>query len=249
MLETYRHVVIGFGQVGVAIHALLDRHRTSSDPKIEVVDPARGLKPRKVGNAYPVVLHICYPSSDDFVAVTRAYQDYFDSDLVIVHSTVQPGTCDPNGWVHSPVSGQHPLTQSLPFFRKWVGTKIPGLIAPACEVIRDGLGLTPLPFDSATTTELAKVLDTTRLGWDVVWHKDAARLCQQYGADFTEVLTEWTEDYNEGYRRMGKPEFVRPASSRPAKPAMKPHRAYATMSVRSTLIPLTRAACGLPPRA
>src|SRR5690606_40778498 len=38
----------------------------------------------------------------------QRYAAEHGAELVVVHSTVPVGTCDANGWVHSPVRGRHP---------------------------------------------------------------------------------------------------------------------------------------------
>ena len=182
------HVVVGYGEVGKAIGRVLEDGGADPvaihDPRLDhFCLPARG-----------EVVHICFPYDDSFVTRVKALTNA--SNLVIVHSTVLPGTCDKFGWVHSPVNGKHPnLYGDIKRFVKWFGG---GRSAEAGAIFRNA-GLEVLCLPRALTCELAKVLDTTRYGWEIMWHKEAARLCERYGEDWDTVLTEWTRTYNDGY--------------------------------------------------
>ena len=71
-------------------------------------------------------------------------------------------------------------------------------------------GIRTQVFASPETTELAKVLCTTRYGWAIMEMKETARLCEQYGVPFHEVYTEWNNNYNDSYARLGELRFLRP---------------------------------------
>src|SRR5690606_39696462 len=68
------------------------------------------------------VLHVCIPWSSGFADAVKGAVTRHRAELVVVHSTVPIGTCDPHGWVHSPVRGRHPnLSPSLRTFTKHFG--------------------------------------------------------------------------------------------------------------------------------
>ena len=72
------------------------------------------------------------------------------------------------------------------------------------------IGVKTAIFEKSETTELAKILDTTYYGWNVVFVKEVKRLCDFLNLDFEEVYTAPNKDYNEGYKKLGKSNVVRP---------------------------------------
>lgn len=147
--------VIGLGEVGRGLVTVLDC-------------PGRDVHPV----AYRAdTLHIAYPWFDGFIDQTRRYAAEHEATLVVVHSTVPVGTCDPEGWVHSPVRGRHPhLARDLVKFDKFFGG------ARAGEVSWPG----PAVYcTQAAETEAAKLWELAAFGLQV-------RLCQavyEYSAD------------------------------------------------------------------
>src|SRR3990167_59366 len=138
------------------------------------------------------VINICYPYSKDFVKITQAYIKKYNPKLTIIHSTIKPGTSRLIGKnvVHSPVNGKHPnLAQSLKIFVKFIGGMDSFSTFKAVDYLNRA-GIRTQVFASPETTELAKVLCTTRYGWAVMEMKETARLCEQYGVPFHEVYTE-----------------------------------------------------------
>src|SRR5690606_41264469 len=101
-----RHLVIGAGEVGTALHTVLN---TRDVCEIRDVDPI---------DYRADVIHIAFPWSDAFVEHVQRYAAEHGAELVVVHSTVPVGTCDANGWVHSPVRGRH--TNLVGGLRKFV---------------------------------------------------------------------------------------------------------------------------------
>lgn len=80
-------LVVGAGEVGRAVGSVLE---------CDVVDVTD-----EPGSA--AVLHVCFPWFDGFEAEVARYRALFDSEVVVVHSTVPVGTCRALGAVHSPV--------------------------------------------------------------------------------------------------------------------------------------------------
>ena len=184
-------IVIGFGEVGQAIGSLLNEagHFVYTlDPFINHENLPEGDEPIKA-------IHICFPYSGSFESSVRTYRNIFRPEMVIVHSTVKPGTCDANDWVHSPVQGKHPgMAENIKRFIKWFGGK---QCVEASELFPQ---LKSELFDKAIVCELAKVLDTTRYGWEIVWAREAQLLAEQFGVSTYIVNDLWTIDYNAGYR-------------------------------------------------
>ena len=190
------HLVAGLGEVGSAIYEVL----RDGGFETQGVDSAKRIFPVPIGTAMPdgYVLHVCFPYDQFFIEQVMALAG--GASLVIVHSTVRPGTCDPNGWIHSPVQGQHPnLASGVRTFVKWFG----GRHAAEAADIFEACGVSTRVFGRALTTEVAKVFDTTRYGWEIVWAKESARICTELGVAPV-ILKLWTRDYNNGYKALDK---------------------------------------------
>lgn len=192
------HIVIGAGEVGQAIVEVLAE--VYEVHLRDIVDEADA-PPRAQ------VLHICYPWSGAFVASVQAYREHYDPELVIVHSTVPVGTCDELGVVHSPVRGRHPhLTESVRTFTKFVG----GAQSTKAAAYFERAGVPTWTTDLAATTEAGKLWELTQFGLAVVVEQQIHQYCVDLGLDFDVVYTQFARSYNEGYRMLGEPQFVRP---------------------------------------
>ena len=80
-------------------------------------------------------------------------------------------------------------------YTKWFG----GEWAPAAAEIFEECGIKTYVLENATTCELAKVLDTARYGWEIIWVKEVARICENFDVDWQDVHAEWTKTYNQLY--------------------------------------------------
>lgn len=186
------HLVLGLGEIGSAIQKILGSD--GYDPK---VNPDKDVK-------FYDVLHICFPYSAEFVKAVKMYERELHADLVIVHSTVPVGTCDENGWVHSPVRGVHPdLELGIRTFVKFFG----GAQSSRAAGIFSELGIKTYGLAYAKNTEALKLWDTTIYGMNILIEKGIAAYCEKHGLDFETVYTLANATYNEGYAMLGKPQF------------------------------------------
>ena len=195
------HIVIGAGEVGKAVFEVLKKHKYSVT--IRDLDGRAEQKD---------VLHICYPFFKGFVKSVKNYIKIYQPSLVIIHSTVPVGTTrkiSPIA-VHSPIRGVHPhLAKGVMTFVKYFG----GSKAKEAAKIFSTMGVKVKTFSKSETTELLKILDTTYYGWNIIFAKEVARICRERGLDFNEVYTDPNNTYNEGYKKLGKPNVVRPVLS------------------------------------
>src|SRR5690554_8231791 len=90
-----RHLVLGAGQVGTAVAEVLS---DVGEVALRDVDPT---------DDRADVLHACIPWSSGFADALRGAVTRHRAELVVVHSTVPVGTCDPHGCVQSPVRGRY----------------------------------------------------------------------------------------------------------------------------------------------
>lgn len=193
-----KHLIIGEGEVGTSLYNVLSEHY-----EVESIDEGDNLDDNFE------ILHICYPPIDDFIEVTQDYIEKFSPEIVIIHSTVKPGTTekvDPIA-VHSPVRGLHPnLEEGIEKFVKYFG----GSKAEKASQYFSDIGIEVRAYKNPETTEVLKILSTTYFAWNVVFQKEAKRICEERNLDFEEVYRRANEDYNEGYKKLGKEKFVRP---------------------------------------
>ncbi len=191
--------ILGYGEVGKAIAKFYQ------SPKIK--DTILG------GNIDNVeILHICIPYSKNFVRIVKKEIAKIKPKLTIINSTVGPGTTKEIGGtiVHSPVRGIHPnLYQGIKTFLKYVGTdnKEAGKMAKKHFT---KLGLKTKVFTPAVTTELGKLLSTTYYGLCIAYHGEAKKICKKYNVKFEEVMSDFNKTYNNGYKKLGLENVIRP---------------------------------------
>jgi len=190
------------GEIGKSLYNILKKHYLTIG-----ID-------KEEGAVVPVdVMHICFPYSKKFVKQVKQYIEKYSPQVVVVHSTVPVGTterCGENVF-HSPVRGKHPnLERGLKNFMKELGGKdedigsfLEGYFRKAeIPVLHRGY--------SAKHTEFAKIMSTTKYGWDIVFCKEMKKMCDEYGLDFDFCYKRWTKDYNNGYAGLGDDQYIRP---------------------------------------
>lgn len=207
-----KHLVIGLGEVGSAIQKVLNCEGLDLDK--EAQKKADLIKPFEDG-LYDF-LHICIPYTEKFVHNVKVFQNRYNSftegrhlkPLVVVHSTVPLGTCDANGWVHSPVRGVHPhMEEGLRTFTKYFGGENANEAALEFNRVTK---IQCISEDKAATTEALKLWDTTQYGVMIALEKEIHAYCKRHGLDFYTVYEHANRTYNEGYMKLGRDEVVRP---------------------------------------
>ncbi len=196
--------ILGFGEIGQAIAKF---YPSTGSGRVKIKD----LK-RDDGLVSLDVLHVCIPFSPKFVSIVKKEIASSNPKLVIVHSTVAPGTIKKIGpmAVHSPVRGVHPnLYKGIKTFVKYIGAddKKTGL---AAQKHLRSLGITTQLVNSSKTTEALKLWDTTQYGWMIILNKEMKKWCDDNDVDFETVYTHANKTYNEGYKKLGRPEVLRP---------------------------------------
>lgn len=192
-----RHLVVGAGEVGTAVsHVLAKGFDDVTVRDVEFV-AAWGTD----------VLHVCFPWSPSFERDVAGYVDVHGADLVVVHSTVPVGVCDPHGWVHSPVRGRHPhLVEGLETFVKHFG----GPRAVEAAAVFDTAGVSVETHESAADTEAGKLWELVQFGVQVQVEKQIHAWCAEQGIDFDVVYRRFAATYNAGYAALGHVELMRP---------------------------------------
>ncbi len=186
------NLVIGLGQIGSAIQNILgadghDIYKYAPRPK-EQYD----------------VLHICIPYTPAFESSVDVYRHTFNPKLIIIHSTVPVGTSNKLNAVHSPCRGIHPnLEEGIRTFTKFFG----GKDAQIASEIFSKLGIPVQVTEDSDTTEALKLWDTTIYGWNIILQKEIKNYCDENKLDFNLIYTEANRTYNEGYEKLGHPEY------------------------------------------
>tara|TARA_Y100000034_G_scaffold25708_3_gene30548 strand:+ start:12640 stop:13422 length:783 start_codon:yes stop_codon:yes gene_type:complete len=155
-------------------------------------------------------MHVCLSYSEGFIGHVMHYAAELQPDIVIVHSTVPPGTCDalyaalaeehPVNVVHSPIRGVHPrLKSGILHYTKYVGVAGNGHGGTALmDVITH---LTDLgcrcvePLLNARTCEVGKLLSTTLYASTIATHQTFERVCKHNKVPYDEAVTEFNSTY------------------------------------------------------
>lgn len=198
-------IIIGSGEVGTALGNVLKDY----DPFfIDIKDTTYTTYSATIADE-PAILHICFPYSETFIQDVLRYQEACTPAplYTVIHSTVPVGTSRKCAAIHSPIRGIHPhLEEGIRTFVKFIGGEDASKVA---DYFRRA-GLRVMLFDKTETTEAMKLLDTEYYREVIEFAHRAKRYCDYNGLNFHEVYTLANETYNEGYTRLGRPEFVRP---------------------------------------
>lgn len=185
-----KHLVIGAGEVGTAVSQVLHAGLRDVQPTGDVSE----------------MLHVCIPWQDRFIEIVHEAAERHQSQLVVVHSTVPVGTCDEQGWVHSPVRGRHPdLAESLTTFAKHFGG------VGASQAAWDWLDVSRVRVhEQAAETEAGKLWELVQFGTQVRVEKAIHQWCEEHGLDPDVVYRQFAQTYNAGYQQLGLGQFQRP---------------------------------------
>jgi UDP-N-acetyl-D-mannosaminuronate dehydrogenase len=176
-------LVIGLGEIGNPLLGLLSKsHRAAG----------RDIEDRSFRNVQ--ILHLCYPFGEGFVRSASRYVSMYEPELVIVNSTVVPGTsraiCEETGTktVYSPVRGKHlKMGNELLRYAKFLAGSSPDAVALADKHFTD-VGIRTRHMSSFEVLELAKLLETTYFGVLVAWAQEMDRYGEALGTDYWEAL-------------------------------------------------------------
>jgi len=208
--------ILGYGEVGQAIakfyQSPLLRKRFRVQIKIKDLNKDDDLKGVEI-------LHVCIPWSENFVKIVKKEIKKIKPKLTIVHSTVAQGTTKKiisglsgayGDIVHSPIRGIHPnLYLGIKTFVKYVGADNKKAGEMAKRHLEE-LGIKTKLLAPSAATEALKLWDTAQYAWMIVLNKEIKKWCDKKGLNFNAVYSEANKSYNEGYRKLGKPEVIRP---------------------------------------
>jgi UDP-N-acetyl-D-mannosaminuronate dehydrogenase len=195
-------LVIGLGEIGYTLFALLNEEKKGftvygldlDETKMRQLNQSRSKFPSQIDT-----LHVCLPCSNqqNFADVVVGYVEEFKPKLVIINSTVPPGTTMKVAErckclvAHSPARGVHKSAEHMKWeMRRWtkyVGGASPGA-AQAARCHFEKLNLKVKVLKSCTETELAKLFETTYRAWIIACFQEMHRISRVFGADFDETV-------------------------------------------------------------
>jgi UDP-N-acetyl-D-mannosaminuronate dehydrogenase len=192
-------LVVGLGEVGRALFELLKDSDEFvvygfdvDQEKIRVL--RQTALPSKVD-----VMHVCIPcfNQEKFVNAVARNVKQFGPKLVIINSTVTPGTAiavyNRCGCLvaHSPIRGVHENLEHMKWEVKRWTKYVGGVNAESAEATRkhfEKLGLKIKVLKSCTETELAKLFETTYRAWMIACFQEMYRISRSLKADFDGVV-------------------------------------------------------------
>ncbi len=203
--------IFGHGEIGQSLHEVYERAGWFG---IAWRDLDTGSGPDKCD-----ILNVCIPFSDQFVSIVAREIWWSDARIVIIHSTVAPGTTkeiidlvkDKDVLiVHSPVIGVHPnLAEGIQTFTKWIGCETNA----NAELVREHFNQIGIPntrkVTPAISTEIAKLMDTTYYGACLAVNAEATEWLNSQGTR-SSFWVEYLMEYNRGYQTLGMGNIVRP---------------------------------------
>ncbi|MCK9370829.1 hypothetical protein M0R04_13045 [Candidatus Dojkabacteria bacterium] len=183
-------LIIGAGEIGKSLHKVIGGE----------------IRDKEYVQGHYDIIHICFPYDSAFISEVEIYQNQHTPKYTVIHSTVPVGTSRKCNAIHSPCLGVHPyLEESFKTFTKYLGGENAGEVADYFRRANIKVYIT----DLSETTELMKLLCTTKYGVDIEYVKDVKKQCDKYGVPF-EMWTLWTDNYNQGYKKLWQEQFTRP---------------------------------------
>jgi UDP-N-acetyl-D-mannosaminuronate dehydrogenase len=194
-------LVVGLGEIGKTMFELLKDNSNFLVYGLDI-DEAKMFAVKQVKDEIPTeveTMHICLPckNQERFTELTLNYAENFKPKLLIVNSTVPPGTTmkvyqQYNSLVaHSPARGVHKSSEHMKWeLKRWTkyvgGANIESGVAAREHF--EKLGLKVKTLKSCTETELAKLFETTYRAWMIACFQEMHRISRKAGADFVEVV-------------------------------------------------------------
>jgi UDP-N-acetyl-D-mannosaminuronate dehydrogenase len=194
-------LVVGLGEVGRPLFDLLKESGQftvygfdTDSAKLCEVGQSRDNLPAELD-----VMHICLPCSeqDKFISIVADYAKKFSPKLLIINSTVPPGTtvevsrnCSCLA-AHSPVRGVHKSLEHMKWeLKRWTkyvgGVDVASTKAASKHFQR--LGLKTKILKSSLETELAKLFETTYRAWMITCFQEMHRISRHFHAHFDDVV-------------------------------------------------------------
>ena len=184
-MEISSALVVGLGEIGNPLANVLESKHKVWRKDLESLSIDESVD----------VMHVCYPYTDpSFINVTVDYCQEFDPGLVVIHSTVVPGTTRSVAErssvpvTYSAVRGKHRrMQQDLLAYTKFVAGVTDGAASFAVDHF-ESVGMKTEVISSPETLELAKLLETSYFGILLAWAQEIDRYCTHLGVEYSETM-------------------------------------------------------------
>jgi hypothetical protein len=189
-------VVAGCGEIGFPIYQL----SRGGYEQVIALDPRFG---EPESPKYPVAaLHVAIPGSlTNFIEIVSTYAERYAPDIVLVHSSSEPGKTDElvhrlgeEKVVHAQVHGKHTggkMRSDMLRYPKFIATRSDQAFEKAKTVLA-AMGHSPdriVRLSSPLAGEMAKLLATTFFGYLIVWTQEVERMSRSCGVPFEELMS------------------------------------------------------------
>ncbi|MGQ9641518.1 MAG: GDP-mannose dehydrogenase [Candidatus Bathycorpusculaceae bacterium] len=193
-------LVVGLGDVGRSLFELIKESGRFVVYGFDV-DESRMRDAGQYGLPREVdVMHVCIPcfNRDAFVNAVVGYAKRLKPKIIIINSTVPPGTTaevykhiSESLVAHSPVRGVHKSLEHMKWELKRWTKYVGGATADAAETASkhfEKLGLKTKVLRSCLETELAKLFETTYRAWMITCFQELHRISKHFKADFDGIV-------------------------------------------------------------
>jgi UDP-N-acetyl-D-mannosaminuronate dehydrogenase len=195
-------LIVGLGEIGHTLFALLNDEKKTFDVYGLDLDQTKMQELGQSSKNIPSqidTMHVCLPCSNqqNFADITVGYVEAFKPKLVVINSTVPPGTTMKVAErckclvAHSPSRGVHKSAEHMKWEMKRWTKYVGGANAAAAQAALahfEKLGLKVKILKSCTETELAKLFETTYRAWMIACFQEMHRISKAFGADFDETV-------------------------------------------------------------
>jgi UDP-glucose 6-dehydrogenase len=190
-MQSRKPLIVGLGEVGSALAEVL---------KLAGPVLLHDVKPVDISEAVGV-MHICFPyyNAEQFQNAAHSYIRRFNPALVIINSTVVPGTTrditHSTGIpiAYSPVRGKHVrMAEDLLRYTKFVSSLTAAVTRQAEEHFQ-AVGIKTDTMDCPESLELAKLAETTYFGLQITFAQELSRFASRMGANYLEAITFFEE--------------------------------------------------------
>jgi UDP-N-acetyl-D-mannosaminuronate dehydrogenase len=183
-------LVIGVGEIGKPLLELIREKYEAYGLDIKPVEPIPECE----------IMHLCFPyDGENFIQQSLRYIARYRPSLVIINSTVAPGTTrriateSHTPAVNSPVRGKHArMKQEMLQYTKFVGAITPEAGERAAQHFTN-IGMRVKLVSSPETSELTKLTETTYFGLLIAWAQELERFARKLGVDYDEVVSFYQE--------------------------------------------------------
>jgi len=183
-------LVIGVGEIGKPLLELIREKYEAYGLHIKPGEPIPECE----------IMHICFPyDGENFVQQSLRYIARYRPSLVIINSTVAPGTTRRIATeartpaVNSPVRGKHArMKQEMLHYTKFVGAITPEAGERAAQHFAN-IGMRVKLVGSPETSELTKLTETTYFGLLIAWAQELERYARKLGVDYDELISFYEE--------------------------------------------------------